>query len=251
MSGHSKWSTIKHRKGAQDAKRSKIFTKLIKELTVATRMGGDDATANPRLRAAIAAAKAANMPNDNVKRAIVKGAGGAKGADYESILYEGHGSQNVSVIVECLTDNRNRTVSNIRTVFNKNGGAMGSANSVMYNFNQIGVIEVSKSAFEEDAMMELAIECGAEELDTEAEEVYQVQTEMSDLHAVHLALEAEGVEVLKSSLVYMPVNKVEISDADKAGSVMQLLEALEDDEDVQNVFSNVDFTEELLASLGE
>jgi len=251
MSGHSKWSTIKHRKGAQDAKRSKVFTKLIKELTVATRMGGDDATANPRLRAAISAAKAANMPNDNVKRAIIKGAGGAKGADYESIIYEGQGSQHVSVIVECLTDNRNRTVSNIRTIFNKNGGSMGSANSVMYNFKQIGVIEVAKSAFEEDDLMEIAIEAGAEELDAEGEDVYEVQTEMADLHAVHLALEAAGVEVLKSSLVYQAVNKAEVNTVDKANSVMNLIEILEEDEDVQNVFSNVDFTEEVLASLSE
>ena len=251
MSGHSKWSTIKHRKGAQDAKRSKIFTKLIKELTVATRMGGDDASANPRLRAAIAAAKGANMPNDNMKRAIQKGAGGAKGDDYESIIYEGYGPQNVAVIVECLTDNRNRTVSNIRTAFNKNGGTMGSSNSVMFNFSQIGVIEVSKTAYDEDTMMELAIDAGALELDSEGEEVYEVQTEMADLHAVQAALEEKGVEVLKSSLVYQPMNKAEITEVDHAHSVFRLIDVLEDDDDVQSVFSNVDFSDAVLAALNE
>jgi len=249
MSGHNKWSSIKHRKGAQDAKRSKVFTKLIKELTVAARMGGDDVSANPRLRAAIAAGKAANMPNDNVKRAIQKGAGGAKGDDYEGIIYEGYGPQNVAVIVECLTDNRNRTVSNVRTIFNKNGGSMGSSNSVMFNFNQIGVIEVSKSAYGEDEIMELAVDAGALEIDLEGDEVYEVQTEMSDLHAVQSILEEKGVEVVKSSLVYQPVNKAEVDDVEQAQGILRLLEALDDDDDVQDVFSNVDFSDEVLSKL--
>lgn len=251
MSGHSKWSTIKHRKGAQDAKRSKIFTKIIKELTVAARMGGEDPSSNPRLRAAIATAKAANMPNDNLKRAIAKGAGGVKGEEYESILYEGYGPGNVAVIVECLTDNRNRTVSNIRTAFNKNGGSMGSANSVMYNFNRLGVIEVAKSTIGEDQLMEAAIEAGAQEIDSEEQENYSIQTAMADLHAVQTGLEEKGIVVSKSSLVYLPQNKAEITDPDQAKGVIKLLEALEDDDDVQYVYSNADFSDEALAGLDD
>ncbi|MDT8445897.1 MAG: YebC/PmpR family DNA-binding transcriptional regulator [bacterium] len=251
MSGHSKWSTIKHRKGAQDAKRSKIFTKIIKEITVATRLGGEDADANPRLRAAILLAKSANMPNDNIKRAIAKGAGGAKGDDYEEIVYEGFGPNQVAVIVECLTDNRNRTVSSVRTIFNKKGGNMGSSGSVMFNFTRIGLIEVPKASIEEDALMELIIEAGAQELDTEGEALYEVHTDQTDLAKVQGYLEEKGVEVSRAVLYYLPQNKAEITTPEDAEAVMAFLEALEDDDDVQVVYSNVDFSDEALAGMDE
>lgn len=249
MSGHNKWSSIKHRKGAQDAKRSKIFTKIIKELTVATRIGGEDADSNPRLRAAIAQAKAANMPNDNIKRAIQKGAGGTKGDDYEAITYEGYGPSQVAVIVEALTDNRNRTVSSVRTIFNKAGGSMGSSGSVMFNFQPIGLIEVPKDSIEEDRLMELAIEGGAQELDTEGEELYEIHTEPTDLAQVQTYLEEKGVQVNRFVLAYIPLNKAEINDSSDAEKVMQFLETLEDDDDVQVVYSNADFSDEALAGL--
>ena len=251
MSGHNKWSTIKHRKGAQDAKRSKVFTKVIKEITVAARLGGEDIETNPRLRAAVASAKSANMPADNVKRAIQKGVGGTKGDDYESIVYEGYGPHQVAVIIECLTDNRNRTISSIRTAFNKNNGSLGSSNSVMYAFDRVGLIEVAKEGIEEDKMMEMALEAGAEDFDPESEDHYEITTAQADLHAVQTTLEGQGIAIQRSALAYVPQNKQEITDPAQASQVLRFLDVLEDDDDVQNVFSNLDLSDEAMAGLDE
>ncbi|OGG98179.1 MAG: hypothetical protein A2508_04190 [Candidatus Lambdaproteobacteria bacterium RIFOXYD12_FULL_49_8] len=214
-------------------------------------MGGEDIDANPRLRAAVASAKAANMPADNIKRAIQKGAGVGKGDDYEAITYEGYGPHQVAVIIECLTDNRNRTISNIRTIFNKNNGNIGSTNSVMYAFDRVGLIEVAKDGMEEDQLMELALEAGAQDFDPEGEDYFEITTALADLHLVQTALEAKGVVIQKSALAYVPQNRQEITDPEKAAQVMRFLEAIEDDDDVQNLFTNLDLSDEAMAGMND
>jgi len=251
MSGHSKWSTIKHRKGAADAKRSKIFTKVIKELTIAARIGGEDPGSNPRLRTAIALAKSSNMPNDNVKRAIKKGIGGGKGENWENIVYEGYGPHNVAVIVDCLTDNKNRTISNIRFAFNKNGGNIGSSNSVMYMFDREGQIEVQKSSIDEEALTDHILEAGADDINSDDEEFYLITTVPNSLNEVHSYLEEKSIEVSTSGVKLVPQNRIEIDDLEKAKQVIKFIEALEDDEDVQDVFSNFDISETVLNQLNE
>jgi len=251
MSGHSKWSTIKHKKGAADAKRSKVFTKVIKEITVAARMGGDDPDANPRLRSAIALAKSVNMPNDNVSKAIKKGVGGDKGENWENLIYEGYGPNNVAVIVECLTDNKNRTISSIRTVFGKNNGNIGATNSVLYMFDRKGIIEIDKSTIDEDTLTEYVLDAGAEDIDTTDESLFTVETAPGELAKVHQYLEDKKVEIKKSVLDLIPQNKVVIEDATKASQVIRFIEALEDNDDVQNVYSNFDISESVLSELEE
>lgn len=251
MSGHNKWSSIKHKKGAADAKRSKIFTKVIKEITVAARLGGEDPNANPRLRSAIALAKSVNMPNDNVTKAIKKGVGGDKSESWETIIYEGYGPHNVAVIVECLTDNRNRTISSIRTIFGKHNGNIGSTNSVMYMFDRKGYIEVDKTTIDEDTLTEHVLESGAEDIDSSQEESYLIVTDPSQLGDAHKYLEEQGVEIKTSSLDLVPQNKIEITDAAKAQQVIRFIDALEDDDDVQKVFSNFDISDQVLSELNE
>lgn len=250
MSGHNKWSSIKHRKGAQDAKRSKIFTKIIKEITVAARMGGGDPESNPRLRTAMITARGANMPKDNVLKAIKKGEGGDKSEQWENLTYEGYGPHNVAVIVECLTDNRNRTISSVRSKFTKNNGNIGASNSVMYMFDRLGMIEVEKSVIDEDALMELALDAGAEDIETEDDDVYTVKTSVSDFSGVCQVLEEKEIAVKSSNVSLVPQNRIEIDDVTKAQQVIKFIEALEDDDDVQNVFSNFDISEDVLAQLG-
>ncbi|MDX2469922.1 MAG: YebC/PmpR family DNA-binding transcriptional regulator [SAR324 cluster bacterium] len=249
MSGHSKWSTIKHKKGAADAKRSKIFTKIAREIVVAAKLGGEDADSNPRLRSAMVLARSQNMPNENIKRAIIKGAGGGKGEDYHSITYEGYGPHQATAIVECLTDNKNRTISNIRTIFNKSGGAIGSTNSVMYAFDHMGAIEVKKESIDEDSLTEHILEGGAEDIDTSPEEIYYITTAADELHQVATYLEKQGVEIESTKLVYIAQNKMEITDLSQAQSVLRFIDALEDDDDVQNVHSNFDLSDEVIAQL--
>ncbi|MCP4298139.1 MAG: YebC/PmpR family DNA-binding transcriptional regulator [Proteobacteria bacterium] len=249
MSGHNKWSTIKHRKGAADAKRSKIFTKVIKELTIAARLGGDDPGSNPRLRSAIALAKSSNMPNDNIKRAIQKGVGGGKGENWENIIYEGYGPHNVAVIVDCLTDNRNRTISSIRFAFNKTGGNLGSSNSVMYMFDREGQIEIEKSVIDEEALTDFILEAGADDLDGEDEDFYLITTSPANLNEVHSFLEDKSIEISRSSVKLMPQNRIEIDDVAQAKQVINFIETLEDDDDVQNVYSNFDISESVLEQL--
>ncbi len=249
MSGHNKWSSIKHKKGATDAKRSKVFTKVIKEITVAARMGGDDPSANPRLRSAIALAKSVNMPNDNVTKAIKKGVGGDKSESWDNISYEGYGPNNVAVIVECLTDNKNRTISSVRGIFAKNNGNIGATNSVMYKFDRLGLIEIERSIIDEDTLMEYVLDAGAEDIDTSDEEIFVVKTAPSEHSEVLKALEDNAVEIKKSSIEPIPQNRIIIDDLNKANQVIRFIDALEDDDDVQHVFSDFDISDEVLQQL--
>ncbi|MGK0288746.1 MAG: YebC/PmpR family DNA-binding regulatory protein [bacterium] len=249
MSGHNKWSSIKHRKGAQDAKRSKVFTKVIKEITVAAKIGGGEVESNPRLRTAILWGKSVNMPRHNIENAIKKGTGEKGSSMYENIIYEGYGPHQTAVIVETLTDNRNRTICSVRTIFNKKGGNLGSSNSVMYMFDRIGVIEVEKAGIDEDTITEHILEGGADDIDTSDEEVYRITTDASELHTVIEYLEGQKVEVKSGKLDLVPQNKIEITEVEKAKQAMAFIDALEDDDDVQSVYSNFDISDDVVAAL--
>jgi YebC/PmpR family DNA-binding regulatory protein len=238
MSGHSKWATIKHKKGALDAKRGKAFTRLIKEITVAARIGGGDADANPRLRTAVQAAKAENMPADNIKRAIQRGTGELPGAVYEEVTFEGYGPGGVALIVEVTTDNRNRTVSEIRHIFSKNGGNLGEPNSVKFMFTKKGLIAVPKSAASEDKLMDLVLEAGADDLNDEGEN-WEILTEPAAYEAVANALKTAGIEAVVSEITMVASTYTKL-EGSTAAQMIRLLEALEDHDDVQNVYSNFD-----------
>jgi YebC/PmpR family DNA-binding regulatory protein len=248
MSGHSKWSTIKRKKGANDAKRGKIFSKLIKEITVAARQGGGDPDGNPRLRSAIAIAKAENMPKDNIARAIEKGTGGGEGDTYEEILYEGYGPGGVAVLVECMTDNRNRTVADIRHYFAKSNGNLGENGCVAWMFDKKGQILVERSAISEDELMDKAIEAGADDV-IEEENGFQVLTSVEDFNDVRDTLEEQGVPFIEASLSMIPKNTIDVSQENIASSLLKLLENLEDHDDVQNVHANFDIEENLMEKL--
>ena len=250
MSGHSKWSTIKHRKAAQDAKRGKVFTKLIKELTIAARMGGSELDANPRLRTAVANAKSQSMPKDNIDRAIKKGAGELDGSIYEEIIYEGYGPHNVAIIVEVMTDNRNRTIASIRHAFHKCNGDLGSANSVQYMFDRMGSIMIGKTVIEEDLLTELIIEAGGDDINSENPDAYQIITSPAEFDHVRSYLEEKDVLMLSAGVIWNPQNRVEIDDAKKAEQVIKLIDILEDDEDVNSVHSNFDISENVMAEIG-
>ena len=245
MSGHSKWSTIKRKKGAIDAKRGKIFTRLIKEITVAARMGGGDADANPRLRSAIATAKAENMPKDNIERAIKKGTGELEGAVYEEITYEGYGPGGVAVLVECMTDNKNRTVADIRHYFSKSGGNLGEFGCVAWMFDKKGTILVDKESIDEEALMDKALEAGAEDV-VEEDSIFQVVTAPDDFESVREALEGAGVEFVEASVSMVPKNTIDIGDEKTARQILKLLESLEEHDDVQNVYANFDIPDEIM-----
>lgn len=248
MSGHSKWSTIKRKKGAVDAKRGKIFTKLIKEIMVAARMGGGDPAGNARLRSAIMSAKTENMPKDNIDRAIKKGTGDMDGVNYEEIVYEGYGPSGVAVLVDCMTDNRNRTVSEVRYAFSKSGGNMGESGCVSFMFDKKGVIVVEKESITEDKLMELALEAGAEDVVDEGD-VFKVMTEPNDFNSVNEALEAAGVAMAASSVDMIPQNTIEITEEKVARRVLSMMEMLEDNDDVQHVYANFDIPDELMENL--
>ncbi len=250
MSGHSKWSTIKHRKAAQDAKRGKAFTKLIKELTIAARMGGSELDANPRLRTAVANAKSQSMPKDNIDRAIKKGAGELDGAIYEEIIYEGYGPHNVAIIVEVMTDNRNRTIASVRHAFSKCNGNLGSANSVQYMFDRMGSIMIEKTVIEEDLLTDLILEAGADDIITENPDAFQIITSPADFDTVRSYLEEKEVAMLSAEVIWNPQNRVEIDDSKKAEQVIKLIDILEDDEDVNSVHSNFDISDNVMAELG-
>ena len=250
MSGHSKWSTIKHRKAAQDAKRGKAFTKLIKELTIAARMGGSELDANPRLRTAVANAKSQSMPKDNIDRAIKKGAGELDGAVYEEIIYEGYGPHNVAIIVEVMTDNRNRTIASVRHAFSKCNGNLGSANSVQYMFDRMGSIMIEKTVIEEDLLTDLILEAGADDIITENPDAFQIITSPADFDTVRSYLEEKDVAMLSAEVIWNPQNRVEIDDSKKAEQVIKLIDILEDDDDVNSVHSNFDISENVMAELG-
>ena len=238
MSGHSKWATIKHKKGALDAKRGKIFTRLIKEISVAAKAGGGDPDGNPRLRGAIAAAKAENMPQDNIKRAIQRGTGEIEGAQYEDITYEGYGPGGVAIIVRVLTDNKNRAVSEIRHAFSKNSGNLGESGSVSYMFARKGLITVPSEGISEDKLTEIAIEAGAEDLAQEGE-TWEITTSPDDFEAVVTAVKGAGLspEVAEVTMVPTVYTKLE---GTQATATLRLLETLEDLDDTQNVYTNFD-----------
>ncbi len=241
MSGHSKWATIKHKKGALDAKRGKIFTRLIKEITIAARAGGDP-DGNPRLRTAILAAKAENMPADNIKRAIQRGTGELEGATYEEVTFEGYGPGGVAILVDVLTDNRNRAVSEIRHAFSKNGGNLGETGSVKFMFSKKGVIAVEKSAAAEDQLMSIVLEHGGEDLKDEGE-TWEIVTEPSAYEGVAEAVQAAGISTVMSEVTMLASTYTRL-EGSMAAQMVRLLEALEDLDDVQNVHSNFDMDEE-------
>jgi len=245
VSGHSKWSTIKRKKGALDAKRGRIFTRLIKEITVAARMGGGDPEGNPRLRSAVASAKSENMPKDNIERAIKKGTGELEGAVYEEISYEGYGPGGVAILVDCMTDNKNRTVADIRHYFSKSGGNLGESGCVSWMFEKKGSIMIDKDTIGEEELMDKALEAGAEDV-VEEGNVYQVVTAPDDFGTVREALETDGVKFIEASVSMIPQNVVEINEAKPAKQILKLLENLEDHDDVQDVFANFDIPDEIM-----
>ena len=244
MSGHSKWATIKHKKGALDAKRGKIFTRLIKEITMAAKSGGGDADANPRLRGAVAAAKAENMPADNIKRAIQRGTGELPGAVYEEITFEAYGPGGVALLVEVTTDNRNRTVSELRHMFTKGGGNMAEAGAVSWMFHKKGEIIVSKTAAKEEALMDIVLENGGEDL-RDDQETWDIITDPGSYEAVLNAIKTAKIEVAHSQVGMVPQNYIKL-EGPAASQMIRLLESLEDHDDVQNVFSNFDVDQKQL-----
>jgi YebC/PmpR family DNA-binding regulatory protein len=242
MSGHSKWHTIKHKKGALDAKRGKIFTKLIKEITVAARTGGSgDVDANARLRKAVSDAKGQNMPNDTIERAIKRGTGELEGVNYDEITYEGYGPNGVAILVETMTDNRNRTVAEIRHLFSKNGGNMGEAGSVAWMFDKKAYFVVDKAAKSEDELFEIAVEAGAEDLKDEGD-VFEIFAAPENFDAVGDALKTAGIEPQAAEISMIPQNYIELTGGD-AKTMMKLYDALDDNDDVQKVYANFDIDE--------
>lgn len=244
MSGHSKWSTIKHKKGAADAKRGKVFTKLIKEITVAARMGGGDINANPRLRAAVNAAKAENMPKDNMERAIKKGTGELEGVSYEESTYEGYGPGGAAVLVESLTDNKNRAVADIRHIFAKRGGNLGENGCVSWMFNKKGYINVEKSAVEEEALMEVALDAGAEDVREDGDN-FEVITAPEDFEAVREAIEKASIPFVEAEVTMLPQTVAKLQ-GKEAEQMILMMEALDDCEDVQKVYTNADIPDEMV-----
>ena len=247
MSGHSKWSTIKRKKGANDAKRGKMFTKLIKEITIAARTGGGDPAGNPRLRSAITAAKAENMPKDNIDRAIKKGTGELDGAVYEEVLYEGYGPGGVAILVEAMTDNKNRTVADIRHFFAKSGGNLGEANCVAWMFDKKGTLTVDKAGMSEEELMDLALEAGAEDV-VEEEDSFQILTAPEDFNDVVEKLEGK-LKFTDAGLAMIPKNTIAVTEEKTAQSLLRLLDNLEDHDDVQKVSANFDIADEIMAAL--
>ncbi len=242
MSGHSKWHTIKHKKGALDAKRGKVFTKLIKEITVAARTGGTgDIDANARLRKAVTDAKAANMPNDTIDRAIKRGTGELEGVNYEEITYEGYGIGGVAVLIETMTDNRNRTVAELRHLFSKNGGNLGEAGSVAWMFDKKGYIVIDKEAKNEDELFEIALEAGAEDMQDDGD-AFEILTAPENFDDVNEAVKSAGIEPQVAEVSMIPQNYIHLEDAD-AAQMLKLFEAIEDHDDVQNVYANFDIDE--------
>jgi YebC/PmpR family DNA-binding regulatory protein len=242
MSGHSKWSTIKHKKGAADVKRGKIFTKLIKEITVAARMGGGDQDANPRLRHALNAAKAQNMPKDTFERAIKKGTGDLEGVSYEEILYEGYGPGGVAVLVECLTDNKNRSIADVRYIFGKAGGNVGTDGCVAWMFDKKGLISVNKEDSDEESLMEVGLEAGAEDIKDEGD-VFEIITAPEDFDAVKEAVDAAEIKYEVAEITMIPQNMTAV-EGKEAEQMIRFMEALDDCDDIQKFYTNADIPDE-------
>ena len=247
MAGHSKWANIQHRKGAQDKKRGKLFTKLIREITVAAKMGGGEIASNPRLRLAVDKAKAQSMPKDNIDRAIKRGSGEMDGAEYHEIRYEGYGPGGTAVMVDCMTDNRNRTVAEVRHAFSKFGGNLGADGSVGYLFNHVGLL-FYPAGCDEDGIMEAAIDCGAEDVVVDEDKSIEVLTDPADFEGVRDAMIAAGFEPESAELTMRAATSAAL-DPDDASSMVKMLEMLEDLDDVQNVYSNAEISAEILAQL--
>ncbi len=247
MSGHSKWSTIKHKKAAKDAKRGKLFTKLIKEITVAARLGGGDIKANPRLRTAVLAARAQSMPGDTIDRAIKKGTGELEGVNYDEVTYEGYGPGGVAVLVEALTDNRNRTVADLRNIFDKCGGNLGTSGSVAWMFSKRGLLTVERAGVDEDRVMEVALEAGAEDV-TDSGDLLEIVTAPEQFEPVREAVDAAGIVTASAEVTMLPSSSTAIS-GKHAEQMIRLLEMLDDHDDVQRVSSNMDIAAEELEQL--
>ena len=244
MSGHSKWSSIKHKKAATDAKRGKIFTKLIKEITVAARMGGGDLESNPRLRSAIAAGKSENMPKDNIERAIKKGTGELEGVNYEESIYEGYGPGGAAVLVESLTDNKNRTVADIRSIFGKNGGSLGENGCVAWMFDKKGYIVMESKSVDEEVLMEVALDAGAEDI-KEDDSNFEVITAPRDFEAVKEAIDKAAIPYIDAEVTMLPQTTTNLA-GKEAEQMVRLMEMLEDCDDVQKVYTNADIPEEIV-----
>ncbi len=247
MAGHSKWANIQHRKGAQDKKRGKLFTKLIREITVAARIGGGDIVANPRLRLAVDKAKAQSMPKDNIDRAIKRGSGDLDGVNYVEIRYEGYGPGGVAVMVDCMTDNKNRTVADVRHAFAKFGGNLGADGSVNYLFNHVGLLQYPAGS-DEEALMDAAIDAGAEDVLVDDDKSVEVLTDPTDFERVRDAMKASGFEPEHAELTMRASTSTEL-ELQAAGSMIKMLEMLEDLDDVQGVYSNADISDEVLAQI--
>ncbi len=243
MSGHNKWSTIKHKKGAADAKRSKLFTKILKEVTIAAKTGGGDPSGNPRLRTAMDKARSANVPKDNIERAVKKGTGELDGVNYEEVTYEGYGPGGGALIIEALTDNINRTVAEIRHILSKHNGNLGKSGTVSWKFDRKGIITIPKTAMGEDELLELILDLGAEDLKTEDEEFYVVETEVGDLITVTEAIKEKGLQVESSEIQMIPKNTTQLSGRD-AEVAWKLYTLLDDHDDVQNVWHDFEIDEE-------
>jgi len=244
MSGHNKWSSIKHKKAAVDAKRGKIFTRYIREITIAARSGGGDPEANPRLRAAIAAAKGVNMPKDNIERAVSRGAGGEGADNIEEIRYEGYGQSGVAILVDCMTDNRNRTVSDVRSAFNKGGGNMGESGCVSWMFHQKGQFIFDRDQANEEQIMDIALESGAEDIQDKPEDgCIEVISEVSEFGNVQQGFESAGLEPQVAEISWIPENLIAV-EGEAAEKLLALIERLEDLDDVQNVYANYDISDE-------
>jgi YebC/PmpR family DNA-binding regulatory protein len=245
MSGHSKWATIKHKKAATDARRGKLFTKLLREITVSARLGGGDPKSNPRLRSAVLEARSNSVPSDNIDRAIKKGTGELAGEAYEEVLYEGYGPAGVALLVEGMTDNRNRTTSEVRHLFTKHGGNLGESGCVAWMFHRRGFFAIDRSAMDEEKLMELALELGVDDISTE-EDHYEIYTPMEDFARIQEELESRGVPLAAKELAMIPQTSIDIP-AERVGQILRLVEALEDHDDVQHVWANLNIDEKVLA----
>lgn len=247
MAGHSKWANIKHKKGAADAKRGKVFTKIAKEITIAARLGGGDSGSNPRLRLAIQSARAVNMPNDNIKRAVQRGTGELEGQQLEDMMFEGYGPGGIGLLIECVSDNRNRIVADIRRILSRNNGSMADAGAVAWNFTRKTVISVKKDGKSEEDVLMAVLDAGAEDVKT-GEESYDVYAPIDSFEPVRSALEEAGFELTAANLEYVANQTLELA-GDEAAAALKLLDALDDYDDVQNVYSNLEINDEELAKL--
>ena len=247
MSGHSKWHSIRHKKAATDAKRGKLFTRLIKEISVAARLGGGDAEANPRLRSAVQTAKDANMPLDNIKRAIMKGTGELPGQSFETVTYEGYGPGGVAVVVEALTDNKNRTVAEVRYIFSKQGGNLGESGSVLWMFEKKGYVAIDQKSISEEKLLEVALEAGAEDLQSEGDS-FAVYTSFESFESVRQALETAEIPIVSAEVTMIPQTDVRL-EGKQAERMLRLMEALDDHDDVQSAYANFDIDEAEMEAL--